>query len=187
MKCRYWMAAGALLLGLSHAAQAAPLARALVYIDPQEYNHDIKLWHFYYSYWFSQGKAVEPLALAAFKPMFAEVGMCEQNVAADVVIWLRPRMFYNPHMTMFYGSIVAQVYSGSGKPLASYEANAEHNGFLDVVPAAQVKTTYQAAMQDIVRQMQADSALQSAIAAGLPASETPMPCGMVTILPAAAK
>lgn len=175
----------ALWLGLCGAAQAAPTGRALIYISPQEYSHEVKLGHFYYNYWFSQGKAVKPIALDALKPLFAETAMCEGNAAADVVIWIKPRMFYNPRMTTFYGKIVAQVHSGSGKPIATYTANAQRDGFLDVKPAERVRATYQAAMQEIVRQMQSDATLQALIAQGVPESETRMPCGMVTVLPPA--
>lgn len=173
------------LCNASFAAEAAPVGRALIYIDPQEYAHEIKLWHFYYGYWFSQGRAVEPVALDALGPLFAKTAMCEGNNAADILIWIKPGMFYNPHMTTFYGKIVAKVYSGSGKPVATYKADVQHGGFLDVMPAEQVKTTYQAAMRKIVGQMQSDTALQALIGRGLPESETRMPCSMVTVLPAA--
>ena len=173
------------LCNASFAAEAAPVGRALIYIDPQEYTHEIKLWHFYYDYWFSQGRAVEPVALDALKPLFAETAMCKGNNAADILIWIKPGMFYNPHMTTFYGKIVAKVYSGSGKPVATYKANVQHGGYLDVLPKEQVKAAYQAAMQKIVGRMQADRALQALIARGLPESETRMPCSMVAVLPAA--
>ncbi|HEY3326484.1 MAG TPA: hypothetical protein VGK14_04870 [Novimethylophilus sp.] len=174
-----------MLLGLciaSFAARSAPAGRVLVYISPQEYAHEIKLWHFYYNYWFSQGRAIEPVALDALQPMFADIAMCDGNKAADVVVWIKPHMFYNPRMTVYYGTVVADVYSGSGKPVATYKADVQHNGYLDVLPAAQINATYRAAMQEIVRQMQADNAMQALVSQGLPASETAMPCSMVTIL-----
>ncbi len=185
MKLRHCLFLPVLLLGMAGAVQAAPASRALIYIDSQEYRHEVKLWHFYYSYWFSQGEALQPLALETLAPLFAGIGMCEEHMAADVVIWLRPRMFYNPHMTTFHGSILAQVYSGSGKPLATYRAGARHIGHLDIVPAAQVAATYRAALDELLRQMRSDTAMQAVLAAPSSAGETPMPCGMVTILPAA--
>jgi hypothetical protein len=185
MKLRYYMSLLAVLLGMAGPAQAAPVARALVYIDPLEYEHEVMLWHFYYSYWFTQGEALQPVALETLAPLFAKVGMCEENFSADIVIWLRPRIFYNPHMTMFYGRVLAQVYSGSGKPIATLEATAQRSGWLDVVSHEQVRLTYQAVMQELVRQMQAHAQLQAAMDTTLPEAETPMPCGMVTILPAA--
>lgn len=175
-----------LVLGLgitSSGASSAPAGRALMYISPQDYTHDIKLWHFYYSYWFNQGSAIEPVALAALKPVFADIALCEGNKAADIVVWIKPRMFYNPHMTVYYGTVAANVYSGSGKFIASYKADVQHVGFLDVQPAAQITVTYEAAMQQIISKMQADNAVLGLAARGLAADETAMPCSMVAILP----
>ena len=182
MKRRKWLWL-ALLLGLSNVSQAAPATRGLIYIDPQEYTHEIKLWHFYYGYWFSQGEAVEPIALAALQPLFAETAMCEGNEAGDVVVWIKPKMFYNPHMTTFYGKIMARVYSGSGKLIGQYKGEAQNTGFLDVYPEYKVQATYAAAMRKVVQQMKNDAALQGVLDKGVPESETRMPCSMVSILP----
>ena len=165
------------------AADIQPAGRVLVYISPQEYTHDIKLWHFYYSYWFNQGSVIEPIALETLRPVFADVGMCSGNKASDMVVWIKPRMFYNPHMTVYYGSILANVYSGSGKFLGAYKGEAQRNGFLDVKPAQQISAAYRGALQDMVRKMQADGALQTLAMQGLAANETAMPCSMVAILP----
>lgn len=174
----------ALSMSVSSLGHAMPdKGKALIYISPDEYEHPIKLWHFYYDYWFSQGKALEPVALETLKPGFTETGMCESNKAADVLIWLKPRMFYNPHMTRFYGNVVAHVYSGSGKHLATYQSKVERNGYLDILPATQVSTVYRMAMQDLLAQMRQDGELQKLVAEGLPQSETAMPCSMVTITP----
>lgn len=174
----------ALLLMTSNISYATPATRALIYIDPLEYTHEIKLWHFYYDYWFSQGKTVEPIALAALAPLFSESSMCEGGKAADVVVWIKPHMFYNPHMTTFYGTIVAQVYSGNGRLLGRYKAEAERRGFLDVYPLQKVQEAYTAPMQEVARLIQADVNLQAMLAQGLPASETRLPCGVVPVLPA---
>lgn len=169
-------------LSVSGVARSEPLGHALVYIDPQDYQHEIRLWHFYYSYWFNQGQAVEPIALEALRPLFAGVGTCQDGQAADVVITIKPKMFYNPHMTTFYGSIVASTYSGSGKALATYRAEVESSGFLDVMPAVKVQAVYREAMQKIVGQMRADTALMALAGKGLAEGETKMPCQMVSIL-----
>jgi len=114
--------------------------------------------------------------------LFAETSMCDSGGAADLIVWIKPHMFYNPHMTVFYGKIVAEVFSGSGKPLATYKAKAQRNGFLDVQPAQQIKATYRDAMREIVRKMRADTSLMALSEHGLPESETRMPCNMVAVL-----
>ena len=165
------------------AAQAADAVRALVFIPPQEYAHETLLRLHFINYWFSQGEVVEPVVLQSLKPVFGETAICSGNRAADAVVMIQPYMFYNPYMTTFYGKIEARVFSGSGKLIASYKAKVEHSGYLDVLPREQIKVTYQAAMSEVVRQMQADSVLQAFMAQGVPDSETRMPCGMVAILP----
>lgn len=173
-----------LALATPFAASAAPAGHALIYISPGQYKHEIRLWQFYYDYWYSQGKAVEPLALETIKPMFADTAMCEDNRAADAIIWVKPRMFYNPHLGMYYGAVIADAYSGSGKFIASYRADVEHSGFLDVQPATQISAIYRTALQEVVGKMQANPELASLATQGLPSNETAMPCGMVAVLPA---
>jgi hypothetical protein len=182
MKLKKWRWLAFMLLALCGISHADPVKRVLVYIDPQEYTHQIKLWHFYYSYWFSQGEAVEPIAVDALKTIFPDTSMCESTLAADMVIWIKPGMFYNPHMFTYYGRITARIYSGSGKPIATFREDVERQGFLDVMPAAQVGSTYKNAMQGIIRQMQEDNAMKAFVSQGVPESETKMPCSMVSIL-----
>lgn len=174
---------GACLLTASMAAGAAPAASALVYIDQREYDHPIKLWHFYYDYWYKQGPAVEPIALADLKPLFSDIGMCEGQKTADVVVLVKPRMIYNPHFTTFYATLHTQVYSGSGRLLGQYKGEGEHRGFLDVAPAQQVRKAYNLAMQDAVKQMQADSQLQEVLAKGKPDNQADISCGTIPLLP----
>jgi hypothetical protein len=174
---------GAGLLAASLSAGAVPASSALIYIDQREYDHEIKLWHFYYDYWYAQGPAVEPIALSELKPMFGETGMCEGQKTADVVVLVKPRMFYNPHFTRFYASIQTQVFSGSGRLLGQYKGVGEHHGFLDVVPDQQVRETYALAMQDVVKRMQADAALREALAKGRPEGQVDLSCGMIPLLP----
>ncbi len=165
-------------------AENADPANMVIYISPQEYKHSIKLWQFYYDYWFSQGPAVEPVATHILGAEFGTVGMCEGNTAGKTLVWIKPSMFYNPHMLTFYGKITADVFSGSGKPLGVYVGESQKMGFLDVFPARQVDATYKIAMQNVADKMKADQLLQAAISKGVPANETSTPCAMVSLLPA---
>ncbi|GBG15832.1 uncharacterized protein NMK_3444 [Novimethylophilus kurashikiensis] len=185
MKFRHWgLAAGLLAASLgSGVAQADPAGRVAVYIAPQYYDHEVKLWHFYYSYWVNQGQALEQPALEAFKPAFAETDLCHARGTADVVVELKPHLFYNPHMTTYFADVKATVFSGSGKPLGIYKGEAQTLGFLDVVPAAKVHQVYRQAMNDLVKHIQADATVMSLAQKGLPESETKMPCEMASVLP----
>lgn len=169
------------------AAQAesgkADPAKILVYISPEEYKHPIKLWHFYYSYWFEQGELVESAATHVLGNAYGDVGMCEGNKAGNTLVWLRPSMFYNPHMRTFYGKVTAFVYSGSGKPLGTFVGESQKTGWLDVQPARSIESTYALAIENLVGKLKADPALQTVITQGIPANETLTPCSMVTVLP----
>jgi hypothetical protein len=167
---------------VSSYAPAAPAGHTLVYIDPQEYEHETRLFQYYYAYWFNQGEAVEPIALDVLRPVLGDVAMCEGNQAADLVVWLKPRMFYNPKMTTYYATMEARVYSGSGGFLGIYKEEAQRSGFLDVRPAEQIARAYRMAMQKVATKLQADAAVKALVEQGLPKDKTAMPCSMVTII-----
>lgn len=166
-------------------AGAATPARALVYLSPQLYAHEVKLWHFYYSYWFSQGEAIEPVALEEFGQAYGAAGLCTGNEAGDLVVWLKPSMFYNPHFTTYYGGVEANVYDGTGAFLGAFEGKAKRLAYLDVKTEVQVRETYRAALQDMISKMRQNVAVNTA-AQGLPAERTAAPCSVVTVLPTAA-
>ena len=172
------------LLGISVAQAAEPEpANMIIYINPLEYKHPVKLWHFYYDYWYTQGPAVETVAMQLLNERFGKTTMCDGNNIGNTLIRIIPNMFYNPHMTMFYGKITADVFSGSGKLIGTYVGESQKPGFLDVATEAQVKAAYKIAMQNVIAQMQADPAYMDAVQKGVPASETSTPCSMMMVLP----
>jgi len=182
MKAGKWVLMAALLPGFCNISYAAPVGGALVYISPQDYTLLTSVGVDENQYSFAQGQAVEPVAIAALSPLFANTLMCDPGNQSDVVIWIKPSMSYNPIATLFYGKIVARAYSGNGSPIGTYNASVEHSGFVDVYPDKQIASTYQAVMQKIVQQMQADSAIQALIQNGLPAGEPMMACNMIVVM-----
>ncbi|OAM52603.1 hypothetical protein A7981_03840 [Methylovorus sp. MM2] len=182
---RMMFAVGMVIAVNAHAKDAEPSAapaNMLFYMNPSEYAHPIKLWHFYHDYWYEQGPAVEPVAKEVFGSAFGNADMCTSNRIGNALVLLKPDMVYNPHMSIFYGKITAYVFSGSGKPMGIYEGNSERVGYIDVVPAYQVATAYKLALEDAVKKMKTDASLQNVIANGIPASETSTPCAMVSVL-----
>jgi hypothetical protein len=169
--------------GLAFAQQPEP-ADVVVYINPLEYKHPIKLWHFYYDYWYTQGPAVEAAAMDVLNNAYSKASMCDGNNIGKTLIRIVPNMFYNPHMTMFYGKLTVDVFTGSGKPIATYVGEVNKPGFLDVAPAARVDAIYREAMQNIVAELKKDPAVQDAMNNGVPQSETSTPCSMMSVLPA---
>lgn len=163
------------------AAKSAP-PRMLVYINPNEYTHSAALSDFFYHYWFSQGPDIEALAMEKLGAQYGDVGMCEGYSSARAVVWIKPSIFYNPKMGTYYGKIVAEVFSGSGKSLGTFTARAEHTGWIDVNTAGQIKATYTSAMNGLVQQMAASSSIQNTLDAAVTGNENSVPCANVSLL-----
>jgi hypothetical protein len=165
-------------------AEDAGPAKMLVYISPQEYNNSIKLWHYYYNYWYKQGPAIEPVALQALNTEYGDVKLCQGNDLGKSLIWIRPRMYYNPQLEVFYGEVSALIFSGNGKVLGTYKGDSRKHGFLDVYPERQVEAAYKLATEDLILKIKKDPALQAKINASISSNESSS-CALVSLLPAA--
>lgn len=167
----------------AQAAEESTPASMLVYISPQDYEHPIKLWHYFYNYWYEQGPVVEPIAIQALSAGYGDVKMCQGNETGKALIWIKPRMYYNPQLEVFYGEVSADIFSASGKALGSYTGESRKHEFLDVYPERQVETAYKLAMDNLMVKLKADSELQAGISEAISANEKESPCSMVTLLP----
>jgi hypothetical protein len=168
-----------ILSGVVSAHEIAPTNIA-VYIQAQEYNHQIMLRNYSQNYWYSQGPMLETAAHDVLGADFSGVDMCDaQPAGAKVVLWLRPRMFYNPQMQTFYGKVIAVTYTADGKPLANYVGEATKRAFFDVKTELTLSDVYHAAMQAVSAKMKADEKLQAA----LNAPSFSSPCATVSVLP----
>lgn len=169
----------------SSSTGAPTSAKVLVYIHPQEYTSEIKLLQYYRDYWFAQGPLVEEASQTILAKSLGDVGMCDNNQrTANLLLWLQPRMFYNPQMQTFYGTIKAVAYTASGKPIANYVAEASKVGFLEVQTEQQLKQVYGSAMQVLATQMQADANVQKVLNSTPSEADAGTPCGLVSLLPA---
>lgn len=189
------IAAGIVLstMGFSAAVQAeeasgsnvAKPSGIVVFIQPQEYKNPIKLWQYYRDYWYTQGPIVEAATRKIFETELGGVDFCDSNQTANkALVWLRPRMFYNPQVQTFYGTITAVVYNPNGKPISTYVGEANKAGFLDIYPEKQVATVYAQAIQLVADKMKADSNLQALLHDNTVSTESKTPCSLVTLLPA---
>lgn len=176
-----------LLLNLNAEADEASGANStpnmLVYIQPVEYTNPIKLWHYYRDYWFYQGPAVEHLAMPKLTQLYGAVSLCESNQSANTLVWLQPRMFYNPQVQVFYGKVTANVYTGVGKLAGIYVGESKQHGFLDIKPDYWIEKAYALAIDKMIGKMQADNTLQALINTPQANSTNAAPCSMVTLLP----
>lgn len=161
------------------AQEVVPTSIA-VYIQDQEYNHQIRLRHYSQDYWYSQGPILEAEAKDVLASDFSGVAMCDaQPTDAKLVVWLRPSMFYNPQMQTFYGKIIAVTYTADGKPLANYVGEASKRAFFDVKTEMTLKTVYHTAMQVVSAKMKADDKFEAA----LKAPSFSSPCTTFGMLP----
>jgi len=181
-----------LLNGSAWADQAVTAAKAddkratvnmLLYIQPVEYTNPIRLSNqFSYAYWFEQGPVVEPLALKKLNQTFGAVSMCDANQSAKVLVWLQPRMFYNPKVEIFYGQVTANVYTGKGELKSTYVGKSKLHGFLDIKPAVWIEKSYALAIDKMAAKMQADKALKALIDSNASGTDAAL-CNMAASLP----
>ncbi len=176
-----------LLLNLNAQADEANstnnISKMLMYIQPVEYTNPISLWHPYSEYWFYQGPIVEQLAMSELSQVYGDVSLCEGNQSGKTLVWLQPRMFYNPQVQLFYGKVTANVYTGVGKLVGTYVGESKLHGFLDIKPDDWIEKSYALAIDNMVAKMQADNTLQALINTPQTDSTNAVPCSMVTLLP----
>lgn len=159
---------------------AAQAADALVYLVPDLYTNQTLVGGDEQGVWITTGEIVAPLVVDALKPLFSNVEICQGGMTADALVWIKPNMEFNPVMTNFYGTIEADVYSGSGIYVATYKEQAQQSGNIDTDPNAEITSTYQQAVQRVVQKMQADTDLPARIAK-ISGSAQKLPCGMVAM------
>ena len=165
------------------ATEANPSAKMLMYIQPIEYSNPIYLWHPYDGHWVYQGPLLEAQAMAKFSQVYGDVGLCEGNQSGKTLVWLQPRIFYNPQVEIFYGKVTASVYTGMGTFVASYVGESSLHGYLNLKTDDSVERTYALAIDTVLEKMLADTALQGMMATARSASADATPCSMVTLLP----
>ena len=188
------IAAFTLLLNIGLAANQAQaeenaakstVANMLLYIQPVEYTNSINVMNYFsQDYWFEQGPVVEPLALKQFNAAFSPVTMCEAGRSAKMIVWLQPRMFYNPQLQMFHGQITANVYTGKGELKTSYVGKSKVHGFVDIKPEKWIEKSYEQAISKVVNKIKADKDLQQLMGANdQSATMDGVSCGIVSSFP----
>jgi hypothetical protein len=155
----------------------------LLYIQPVEYSNPIKLWHPYYDYWFYQGPLVEDVAAAKLGQAYGKLEVCDANQSGRMLVWLQPKMFYNPQVRQFYGKVTAEVYTGIGKHVGTYVGESSVHGMLGALAEDSIKQSYALAVDHVISKMKADGTLQTQMSADAVNPTETTPCSMVTLLP----
>lgn len=155
----------------------------LLYIQPVEYTNPIRLWHPYSDYWFYQGPLVEKVAVEKLGQAYGKVEVCDANQSGKMLVWLQPKMFYNPQVQQFYSKVTAEVYTGIGSHVATYVGEANVRGLIGASAEGRIVQSYALAIDHIVSKMKADSTLQTRISVNVDNQADTTPCSMVTLLP----
>ena len=169
-------------LTFSAHAQEGAATKIAVHIHAQDYTHQIRLWQNFRDYWYAQGPLLEIEAMKSLQQAFGEANavMCDARPSeSHLLIWLRPRMFYNPQLQRYYGKVIASVYTADGKALANYVGEGQKQGFLDIYPDKALAQVYQSSMQAVIKKMQADPQFQNA----MNNKAFLNPCTIVNLLP----
>src|SRR3989338_9208439 len=120
------------LLFLAYTAMARaqePAPSLLLYISSDEYNHEERLGVLpNYIVWARKGPALEQAARSALQPHFSDIDMCEGSNGADVVVWLQPRLSFNPPIATYYAQVIARFFRADGKPIGTLKATGEQTG-----------------------------------------------------------
>lgn len=180
---RTWMAlVGMLLAGTVSAVEPPSL---LLYINPQEYGHEVNIgMKPYFSKWVARGPAVEAAARNALAPHFRNVEVCEGNKAADVIAAISPQLNYNPVSERYYAKVKVRFYTGDGKALDSLHATGYHVAPINsVFIDNDVRLAFEDAMQNIAGQYVADGTMQVNLHQAMQSDFTRMPCEMVGMIP----
>ena len=180
---KLFIAAGLVLSFHTWADTKAGAEDMLLYIQPVEFTNPIKLWHPYSDYWFYQGPVVESVAIDKFRQGYGKVSACEADRTGRALVWLQPKMFYNPQVQVFYGKVTAEVYTGIGKHVASYVGESAVQGLIGASAETYITHAYALAVDEVVSKMKADSAVQTLMHADAAGSAETTPCSMVTLLP----
>ena len=176
----------AMLSVISLTAKAEGPVKLAVHIQQQDYDHPTRLWNFAESLWVEQGPFVEASAQKAF----AQLGdhgyaMCNSKVeAANLLVWLRPNLYFNPQVSTFYGKVQGYFYTADGKPLVRITGESKSVGrLLGDQTKVQIAKLFDAATQDLYQRMQSNSQVYDYLNGKVKGMVTLNPCATAEFLP----
>ena len=175
----------ACLLSLACNTQAATISNMQVYISPDEYSHPILLqFPWGPGEWVYQGTTVEPIAESMLQDAFGAAAICQGVQKSKSLVWLRPSIFFNPQVGVYYGTMLAHVYDGKGKFINKYVGESKVQGSFFYSRLENITESYREAMGDLITKLKADNALTETIAADVASADELASCSQVPNLPA---
>jgi len=175
---------------LSHAYTGNALAeqnvKLAVHIQQQDYQHPVRIWNWAEGLWIEQGPFLESAANKVFSQLGTQAyAMCQSKVdAANVLVWLRPNLYYNPQVNTFYGKVHGYFYTADGKPLVRLTGESKSVGrFLGEQTKTQIASVYEAAVQDLYQRMQTNAQVTDYLNGQVKGMVTLNPCATAEFLP----
>ena len=163
---------------------AASITNIQVYISPDEYSHPVLLqFPWGPGEWVYQGMTVEPIAENMLQDAFGAVAVCQGVQKGKSLIWLRPSLFFNPQVGIYYGTMMANVHDGKGKYINKYAGESKVQGSFFSGRQENITESYRVALGDLITKLKADNALAEIIAADFANGEEYASCSQVPTLP----
>lgn len=150
-----------LIFGMSSLAHAAPdklSGNIAVHIAKTHYLHPVLLLHPYLNVWHMKGPLAEKAAMASMQPHFSQVGECEADSQADVVVLLEPHMFYNAQLQVYHAEFIARVYTDDGEPITRIKKQAQQLGPITISPDFYMEKAYTKAIDKVITDLASDPA-----------------------------
>lgn len=174
----------ACLISMASNTHAASITNIQVYISPDEYSHPVLLqFPWGPGEWVYQGMTVEPIAENMLQDAFGAVAVCQGVQKGKSLIWLRPSLFFNPQVGIYYGTMMANVYDGKGKYINKYAGESKVQGSFFSGRQENITESYRLALGDLITKLKADNALAEIIAADFANGEEYASCSQVPTLP----
>ena len=174
----------ACLISMACNTHAASITNIQVYISPDEYSHPVLLqFPWGPGEWVYQGMTVEPIAENMLQDAFGAVAVCQGVQKGKSLIWLRPSLFFNPQVGIYYGTMMANVYDGKGKYINKYAGESKVQGSFFSGRQENITESYRVALGDLITKLKADNALAEIIAADFASGEEYASCSQVPNLP----
>jgi len=174
----------ACLISMACNTHAASITNIQVYISPDEYSHPVLLqFPWGPGEWVYQGMTVEPIAENMLQDAFGAVAVCQGVQKGKSLIWLRPSLFFNPQVGIYYGTMLANVYDGKGKYINKYAGESKVQGSFFSGRQENITESYRVALGDLITKLKADNALAEIIAADFANGEEYASCSQVPTLP----
>lgn len=154
-----------MLLSVSAHADAVLEKQVAVHIAKVHYQHPTILFFPYVTIWQMQGPLVEEVAMSSLTSLFSQISECNTDVAKDanLVMLLKPHLFYNPQSGIYYAELTATVYGAQNQVITSIMKEGWVVGPVNLNPDFYSKKAYKKAIDRIIEALKTDTAFQSAL------------------------